>query len=195
MGSLLLVPPGTPFEPIVVQSSGCVQLFATLWTAAHQASLSITIFWNLLSFMAIESVMPSYHLILCHPLHLVPSTFLSIRVFAIELTLHVRWPQYRSFSLSSSPSNEYSGLISLRMDWLDLLEVQGTLRSLLQHHSSKASVLQYSDFFMVQISHLNMTTGKTIALTTWTFLGKVMSLLFNMLSRFVIPIFQGTSIF
>ena len=192
---MLLVPPGTPFEPIVVQSSGCVQLFATLWTAARQASLSITIFWNLLSFMAIESVMPSDHLILCHPLHLLPSAFLSIRVFANELTLHVRWPQYWNFSLSSSPSNEYSGLISLRMDWLDLLEVQRTLRSLLQHHSSKASILQCSDFFMVQISHLNMTTEKTIALTIRTFLGKVMSLLFNTQSRFVIPIFQGTSIF
>ena len=192
---MLLVPPGTPFEPIVVQSSGCVQLFATLWTAARQASLSITIFWNLLSFMAIESVMPSDHLILCHPLHLLPSAFLSIRVFANELTLHVRWPQYWNFSLSSSPSNEYSGLISLRMDWLDLLEVQRTLRSLLQHHSSKASILQCSDFFMVQISHLNMTTEKTIALTIRTFLGKVMSLLFNTQSRFVIPIFQGRSIF
>ena len=132
--------------------------------------------------------MPSNHLI-CHPLRLLPSTFLSIRVFSNELTLHVRWPKYWSFSLSICPSNEYSGLISLRIDWFDLLAVQGTLRSLLQHHSSKASVLQCSDFFMVQLSHLNMTAEKTIALTVQTFLGNVMSLLFNMLSRFVIPIF------
>ena len=129
--------------------------------------------------------MPSNHLI-CHPLRLLPSTFLNIRVFSNELTLHVRWPKYWSFSLSICPSNECSGLISLRIDWFDLLAVQGTLRSLLQHHSSKASVLQCSDFFMVQLSHLNMTTEKTIALTVQTFLGDVMSLLFNMLSRFVI---------
>ena len=132
--------------------------------------------------------MPSNHLI-CHLLCLLPSTFLSIRVFSNELTLHVRWPKYWSFSLSIGPSNEYSGLISLRIDWFDLLAVQGTLRSLLQHHSSKASILQCSDFFMVQLSHLNMTTEKTIALTVQTFLRKVMSLLFNMLSRFVILIF------
>ena len=132
--------------------------------------------------------MPSNHLI-CHLLCLLPSTFLSIRVFSNELTLHVRWPKYWSFSLSIGPSNEYSGLISLGIDWFDLLAVQGTLRSLLQHHSSKASILQCSDFFMVQLSHLNMTTEKTIALTVQTFLRKVMSLLFNMLSRFVILIF------
>ena len=132
--------------------------------------------------------MPSNHLI-CHLLCLLPSTFLSIRIFSNELTLHVRWPKYWSFSLSIGPSNEYSGLISLRIDWFDLLAVQGTLRSLLQHHSSKASILQRSDFFMVQLSHLNMTTEKTVALTVQTFLRKVMSLPFNMLSRFVILIF------
>ena len=130
--------------------------------------------------------MPSNHLILCHPLLLLPSIFLSIRVFSNESALHIRWPQYWSFSFNISPSNEYSGLISFRMDWLDLLAVQGTLKSLLQHHSSKASILQYSAFFILQLSHPYMTTGKAIALTRWTFVGKVMSLLFNMLSRLVI---------
>ena len=129
--------------------------------------------------------MPSNHLILCHPL-LLPSVFPSIRVFSSEAALHIRWPKYWSFSFSISPSNEYSGLISFRMDWLDLLAVQETLESLLQHHSSKASILQCSAFFIVQLSHLYMTTGKTIALPTWNFIGKVMSLLFNMLSRLVI---------
>ena len=133
--------------------------------------------------MSIELAMPSNHLILCHPLLLLPSIFPSIRVFSNESALRIRWPKYWSFSFSISPSNEYSGLISFRMDWLDLLAVQGTLKSLLQHHSSKASVLQCSAFFMVQISHPYMTTGKTIAWTIWTFAGKVMSLLFNMLSR------------
>ena len=126
------------------------------------------------------------HLILYHPLLLLPSIFPSIRDFSNELALPIRWPKYWSFSFSNSPSNEYSGLISFRIDWFDLLAVQGTLKSLLQYHSSKASVLQCSAFFMVQLSHLYMTTGKTIALTIWTFVGKVMSLLFNMLSRFVI---------
>ena len=130
--------------------------------------------------------MPSNHLILCHPLLLPPSIFSSIRVFSNESVLHIRWPKYCSFSFSISPSNEYSGLISLRMDWLDLLRVQGTLKSLLQHHSSKASILSQSAFFMIQLSHPYMTTGKTIALTRWTFVGKVISLLFNMLSRLVI---------
>ena len=139
---------------------------------------------SLLKFMSIESVMPSNHLILCCPLLLPPSIFSSIRVFSNESVLHIRWPKYWSFSLS--PSNEYLGLISFRMDWLDLLEVQRTLKSLLQHHSSKASILQHSAFFMVQLSHLYMTNGKTIALTKWTFVSKVMSLLFNMLSRLVI---------
>ena len=130
--------------------------------------------------------MPSNHLILCRPLLLPPSIFPSIRVFSNESTLRIRWPKYWSFSFSITPSNEHSGLISFRMDWLDLLAVQGTLKSLLQHHSSKASILQHSAFFTFQLSHPYMTTGKTIALTRWTFIGKVMSLLFNMLSRFVI---------
>ena len=130
--------------------------------------------------------MPSSHLILCRPLLLLPPIPPSIRVFSSESTLHMRWPKYWSFSLSISPSNEYSGLISLRMDWLDLLAVQGTLKSLLQHHSLKASILQHSAFFIVQLSHPYMTTGKTIALTRWNFVDKVMSLLFNMLSRLVI---------
>ena len=136
--------------------------------------------------MSIESVMPSNHLILCRPLLLLPSIFPSIRVFANDSALYLRWPKYWSVSFSISPSNEYSGLISFRMDWLDVLAVQGTLRSLLQHHSSKASILQRSTFFIVQLSHSYMTTGKTIALTRQTFVGKVMSLLFNMLSRLAI---------
>ena len=150
--------------------------------AACQASLSFTISLSLLKLMSIESAMPSSHLILCHPLLLLPSIFPSIRVFASESVLHIRWPKYWSFSLSISPFNEHPGLISFRMDWLDLLAVQGTLKSLLQHHSSKASILQCSAFFTVQLSHPYMTTGKTIALTRWTFVGKVISLLFNMLS-------------
>ena len=144
---------------ISVQSFNCVQLFATPWTAARQASLSITISRSLFKLTSIESVMPSNHLILCHPL-LPPSIFPSVRVFSNESALHIRWPKYWSFSFSISPSNEYSGLISLRMDWLDLLAVQGTLKSLLQHHSLKAAILQLSDFFIVQLSHPYMTTGK-----------------------------------
>ena len=139
--------------------------------------------------MSIESTMPSNHLILCRPLLLLPSIFPSIRVISNESALHIRCPEYWSFSFRISPSNEYSGLISFRIDWFDLLEVQGTLKSLLQHHSSKASILQCSPFFMDQLSHPYMTAGKTIALTIWTFVGKVMSLLFNMLSRFFIPFF------
>ena len=168
-----------------VQSLSCVQLFATPWTAAHQASLSITNSQNLLKVMSIESVMASNHLICC-PLLLLPSIFPSIRVFSNESALHLRWPKYWSSSFNISPSNEYSGLISFRMDWLDLLAVQETLKSLLQHHSSKASILWRLAFFIVQLSHPYMTTGKTIALTRWTFVDKVMCLLFNMLSRLVI---------
>ena len=136
--------------------------------------------------MSIESVMPSNHLIFCRPLLLLPSVFLSIRVFSNESPLRIRWPKYWSFSFSISPSNEHSGLTTFRMDWLDLLAVQGTLKSLLQHHSSKASILQHPAFFILQLSHPYMTTGKTIALTRWTFVSKVMPLLFNMLSRLVI---------
>ena len=136
--------------------------------------------------MSIELVIPSNHLILCHPLLLLPSIFPNIRVFSNEPALHIRWPKYWNFSFNISPSNEHPGLISFRMNWLDLLSVQGTLKSLLQHHSSKASILRLSAFFIVQLSHPYMTTGKTIVLTRWTFVGKVMSLLFNMLSRLVI---------
>ena len=145
---------------------------------------AITNSWSLLKLMSIESLMPSNHLILCHPLLLPPSIFPSIRVFSNESVLCIRWPKYWSFSFSISPSNEYSGLISFKMDWLNLLTVQGILKSLLQHHSSKASILWCSAFFIVQLSHPYMTTGKTIALTRWTFVGKVMPLLFNMLSRY-----------
>ena len=136
--------------------------------------------------MSIESVMPSHHLILCRPLLLLPSVFPSIRVFSKDSAFCIRWPKYWSFSFNISPSNEHSGLISFRMDWLDFLVVQGTLKSLLQHHSSKASILWHSAFFIVQLSHPYMTTGKTVSLTRWTFVGKVMSLLFNILSRLVI---------
>ena len=169
-----------------VQSLSCVRLFATPWTAACQASLSFTISWSLLKLMSTESVMPSNCLILCCPLSLLPSIFPSIRVFSNESALRIRWPKYWSFSFSVCPSNEYSGLISFRIDWFDLLAVQGTLESLLQHHSLKASILRRSAFFIVQLSHPYMTTGKTIALTRRAFVGKVMSLLFNMLSKFVI---------
>ena len=158
----------------------------TPWTAARQASLSITNSQSLPKLMSIVLVMPYNHLIIRHPLLLLPSTFPSIRVFSNESILHIRWPEDWSFSFSISPSNEYSGLISFRLDWLNNLSVQGTLKSLLQHHSSKAPVLQHSALFIVQLSHPYMTTGKTIALTRWTFLGKVTSLLFNMLSMLVI---------
>jgi len=146
------------------------------------ASLSITNSQSLLKLMSIKSVMPSNHLVLCRPFLLLPSIFPGIRVFSNESVLHIRWPRYWSFSFSISSSNEYSGLISFRMDWLDLLSVQGTLKSLLQHHSLKASVLWHSALFIVQLSHPCMTTGKTIVLTRWTFVGKAMSLFFNMLS-------------
>ena len=148
---------------------------ATPWTAAHQASLSFTISWSLLRFMSIELVTLSNHLILCCPLLLLPSIFPRIRVFSNESVLHIRWPKYWNFNFSISPSNEYSGLISFRIDWFDLLAVQVTLKSFLQHHSSKASILWHSAFFTVQLSHPYMTTGKTIALTRWTLVGKVMS--------------------
>ena len=165
-----------------VQSLSCVWLLATPWTTARQASLSITTSWSLFRLIFIELVMPSNHLILHCPLLLLSSIFPSIRVFSNESALRIRWPKfYWSFSFNISPSNEHLGLISFRMDWLDLLAVQGTLKSLLQHHSSKASILLCSDFFTVQLSHPYMTTGKIIALTRWTFVGKVMSLLFNML--------------
>ena len=160
----------------------------TSWTAARHASLSFTISWGLLKPMSIESVMPSNHLILCRFLLLLPSVFPSIRVFSNESALGIRWPKYWSFSLSISLSNEYSGLISFRIDWLDLLAVQGTLKSLLQHHSSKPSILLRSAFFIVQLSHLYMTTGKTIALTRWKFDSRMMSLIFNMLYTFVIAL-------
>ena len=169
-----------------VQSLSHVQLFATPWTTAHQASLSVTNSWSLLKLMSIESVMVSNHLILYRPLLLLPSIFPSIRVCSNESALHIRWPKYWCFSISIRPSNEHSGLISFRIDWLDLPAVKGTLKSLLQHHISKASILQCSAFFIVQFSHPYMTTGKTTALTRWIFVGKVMSLLFNMLSRLVI---------
>ena len=170
------------FSPLVMFDS------AIPWSAAcqRQASLSFTTSWSLLKLMSIESVMPFNHLILGHPRLFLPSICPSIRVFPNESALPIRWPKYWSFSFSISPSNEHPGLISCRMDWLDLLAVQGTLKSLLQHHSSKASILWCSAFFTVQLSHPYMTTGKTIALTRRTFVGKAMSLLFNMLSRLVI---------
>ena len=169
-----------------VQSLSHVQLFVTPWTTVCQASLSIKNSWSLLKLMSIESVIPSNHLILCHPLLRPPSIFPSIRIFSNKSVLHITWPKYWSFSISSS--NEYSGLISVRMNWFDLLAVQVTLKSLLQHHSSKAPILQCSAFFIVHLSHPYMTTGKTIALTRWNFVGKVMSLLFNTLSRLVITL-------
>ena len=169
-----------------VQSLSGVWLFKTPWTTARQASLSITNSQSLPKHMSIELAMLSNHLILCYPFLLLPSIFSSIRDLSNESALRIRWPMYWSFSFNISPSYEYSGLISFRVDWLDLLGLQGTLKSLLQHHSSKASVLQCSAFFTVQLSHSYMTTGKTIALTRRTFIGKVMSLLLNMLSRLII---------
>ena len=159
-----------------------VRFFVTPWTAAYQASLSLTNSQSLPKLMFIQSVIPSNHLILCHVLLLQPSIFPSIRVFSSGSDFCIRWPKYWSFGFNISPSNEHSGLISFRMDFVDLLTVQGTLKSLLQHHSSKASILQHSAFFIVQLSHPRMTTGKTIALTKQNFVGKIMSLLFKMLS-------------
>ena len=169
---------------IVVQLLSHVQHFGTPWTAALQGFLSFTISCSFLKLMSIESVMPFNHFILCQPLLLLPSIFPSIRVFSNESALCIRWPKNWSFSIS--PSNEYSGLMFFRMDWLDLLAVQGTLKGLLQLHSSKASILWHSALFIVQLSHPHMTTGKTIALTRWSIVGKVMSQLFNILSKLVI---------
>ena len=161
-------------------------VFVTPRTAAQEASLSITSSQSFLKFMSIKLVMPCNHLIFCSLLLILPSIFPSNRVYSTELVLHIRWPKYWSFSFGMSPSNEYSGLISFRMDWLDLLAIQGTLKSLLQHHSSKTSILWHSAFLIVQFSHPYMTTGKTIASTIWIFVSKAISLLFNMLSRLVI---------
>ena len=169
-----------------VQSLNRVQHFATPWTAACQASLFITNSWSFLKLISIKVVIPPNHLFLCHPLLLLPSIFPSITVFSRESVLGIRWPKYWSFSFSISPSNEYSGLIFFRIDWIDIHVVQGTLKNILQSHSSKVSIHLCSVFFMVQLSHPYMTTGKTVALTGWTFVGKVMSLLFNMLSRLAI---------
>ena len=170
---------------IVVQSLSCVQLFATPWTAARQAFLSLTISQNSPKIIFTESAMPFNHLIPCHLL-LLSSIFPRIKIFSNESALHIMWTKYGSFSFSISPSNEYLGLISFSIDWLDLLAVQGTLKSLLQHHSAKTSIIQCSAFFIGQLSHPYMTIGKTIALTRQTFVGKVISLLLNMLSRLVI---------
>ena len=169
-----------------VQLLSCVRLFVTPCTAACQAFLSIINSQSLPKPMSFELEMPSNHLMLCCPLHLLPSIYQSIRVLSNESALCIRWSKYWSFSFNISPSNEHPGPISLRMDWLDLLAVQGTLKSLLQHHTSKALILWCSVFFIVQLSHPYMTTGKTIVLTRWTFVGKVISLLLNMLSRLVI---------
>ena len=174
------------------QSINHVRLFVTPWTTARQTSLSITKSWSLLKPMSIELVIPSNHLILCHLLLLLPSIFPSIGVFSNESVLYIRWLKYWSFAFSISPSNEYSGLISFRIDWLDLLAVQKTLKSLPQHHSSKASILQRSAFFIVQLSHPSMTTGKIIALIRHNFVGKVMSLNFNMLYRLFITFLPRT---
>ena len=174
------IPSASTYQIIRGQFSSVAQLYLTLCDPMDCSMPGLPVHHQL---MSIESVMPSSHLILCRPLLLPPSISPSIRVFSNESVLHIRWPKYWSFSFSISPSNEHPGLISFRMDWLDLLEsLQGTLKSLLQHHSSKASILQHSAFFIVQLSHPYLTTGKTIALTRWTFVGKVMSLLFNMLS-------------
>ena len=172
------------FSSVQLSCSVMSNSFATPWIAAHQSFLSITSSQSLLKLMSIQSVMPSNHLILCCPILLLLSIFPSIRVFSKESVLHIRRPKYWSFSFNISPSNAYSGLISFRIEWLDLLAVQGTLKSLLQHRSSKASILWCSAFFIVQLSHPYTTTGKTIALTIRTFVGKVMSLLLSMLSRF-----------
>ena len=183
--------PESPVQMLPLHGEGSFQFssvtqscptLVTPWTAAHQGSLSITNSWSLLKLMSIELVMPSNHLIFCHPFLLLPSIFPTIRVFSNVSILRIRWPKYWSFSFRISPSNEHSGLISFKIDGFDLLAVQRTPKSLLQYHSSKALILGDSAFFIVQLSHPYMTTGKTIALTRWTFVGKVMSLLFNMLS-------------
>ena len=176
-------PDGEGVAVVVVQSLSHVWFFAAPWTAANQAPLSSAISQSLLKFTSIELVMLSSHLILYCPLLLWPSIFPSIRVFSNELALHIRWPKYQRISFSISPSNEYSGLISFMIGWFDILVVQGTLKSLLQHHNSKALILQCSTFFVVQLSHPYMTTGKTIVLTIWIFVSKMISLIFNTLSR------------
>ena len=193
LASLSTLKPLTVFS-FLVQSLSHVQLFVTPWTAAHQSSLSITNFQSLLKLMSIKLAKPSNPLILFYSLLLLPSISPSIRVFSNESTLCMKWPKYWSFSFNTRPFNEYSGLISFRVDWFVLLEVQRTLKSLHQHHSSKASILRHSAFFMVQLSHLYMTTRKTIALTRGTFVGKVMSLLFHMLSRLVTTFLQGVNV-
>ena len=188
VGSLPLCP-GKPEVCIIhqsIQSLSSVWLFATPWTAACQASLSITKSQSLLKLMSIESVMPSNHLVLCHPIFLPPSIFPSIRVFSNESVLRIRWPKYWSFSFSISPSSQHPGLMSFKINWFDLLAVQGTLKGVLQHHSSKPSVIRHSAYFIFQLSLPYLTAGKTIALTRRTFVGKVMSLLFNIPSRLVI---------
>ena len=183
------------------QGGGCClvtqlfQLFATPWTAARQASLSFVISWSLFKLMSTESVMPFNHLVLCCPLLFLPLIFLSIRVFSNEWVLCIRRPKYWSFTFSISPCNEHSQLISFRISWFDLLAVQGTLKSLLQHHSLKASILHCLAFFMFRLSKAYVANGKTIALTRWTLVAKIMSLLFNMLPRFVIGSFQREKIF
>ena len=177
---------------IFVQSLSHVQLFATPWTAAHQASLSFTISQSLLKLMSIELVMPSNHLILCYPLLLLPSVFPSIRVIPNESTLDIRWPKYWHFSYSISPSNEYSGFTSFRMDWLDLLAVQGILKSLLQYHSSKAAIFQHSASVMVQLLTVIYSYWKNHSFDSMDLVGKVMSLLFNMLSKLVIAFLLRT---
>ena len=185
--------PISPFRYLFSSVANLCLTRVTPWTAAHQASLFITNSQNLLKLMSIDLVMPSNHLILCHLILLLPSILPSIRVFSNESALHIRWPKYGSFSFSIIPSNEYSGLISFRMNWLDLFAVQGTLKSFLQHHSLKASILQCSAFFLVQLSHPYMTTGKTITLTRWTCVSKVMSLLFNMLLRLAIAFLPSST--
>ena len=177
--TLACVPASSLF--LVVQLLSRVQPFAAQWIAAYQASLSSTISWSLPKLTSIESVMPSNHIILCHPLLLLPFVFPSIRIFSNEPAFHIRWPKYWSFSFSISPSEEYSGLISFRIDWFELFAVQRTLKSLLQNHSLKPSVLRYSTFFMNQLSHPYMTTGKTIAWTIWTFVGKGLCFLISSL--------------
>ena len=186
----------------IVNVKGSVQLITQLcptlcapMACSLPGFLSITNSWSLLKLMSIESVMPSNHLVLCHRLLLLPALFPSIRIFSNESPLPIKWPKRWSFSFSINPSNGYSGLISFRIDWFDLLAIQGTLKSLIQCYSSKASILQHSAFFMVQLSHPCMNTGKTIALTRWTFVGKIMSLLLNMLLSFAIAFLQGTSVF
>ena len=177
-------------------SWGVMSDSAAPWTAAHQASVSFTISQSLLKLMSSESVIPSSHLILCHSPLLLPSIFASIRVFSNESALCTRWPKFGSFSFSMSPSSEYSGLTSFKIDWwLIVLAAQGNFRSLLQHHSLKASILRCSAFFMVQFSHPYMTTGKTTAFIRWTFVGKVMSLLFNTLSKLVIAFLLRSRVF